>query len=210
MHPEISALVRNSVYGGRAMKDPPDMSDQRDWMYSRYPNRAVLVGIRTGAAAKGKSSQEEVQRAEAQATANEVIAFIKWADLPENRSIERSIAMISFYREGVRALNQEMKKLFGSHFDYGSGTAGIDGQIKVRVGTVDKFQGREADLVILNVGNNYLTAHLKSINRVNVALTRARYQLVIVGEVSALMRGQEGILLADLARTLPRFEVLRG
>jgi hypothetical protein len=210
MHPEISALVRNSVYDGRAMKDPPDMSDQRDWMYSRYPNRAVLLGIRTGAVAKGKNSQEEVQRAEAQATANEVIAFIKWADLPENRSIERSVAMISFYREGVRALNQEMKKLFGSHFEYGSGTGGIDGQIKVRVGTVDKFQGREADLVILNVGNNYLTAHLKSINRINVALTRARYQLVIVGEVSALMRGQEGILLADLARTLPRFEVLRG
>lgn len=210
MHPEISALVRNSVYDGRAMKDPPDMSDQRDWMYSRYPNRAVLLGIRTGAVAKGKNSQEEVQRAEAQATANEVIAFIKWADLPENRSIERSVAMISFYRDGVRALNQEMKKIFGSHFEYGSGTGGIDGQIKVRVGTVDKFQGREADLVILNVGNNYLTAHLKSINRINVALTRARYQLVIVGEVSALMRGQEGILLADLARTLPRFEVLRG
>jgi len=207
MHPEISELVRGAVYGGRAMRDPDEMGIRRSWSYDRYPSRAVFVGVR---AEPDRDRLGALREAEAEASAREVAEFISWADAAENRDREHSVSLISFYRDGVKALNRAMRSLLGKDFQYGNGIAGRSGHVRIRVGTVDTFQGREADLVVLNIGNDHLTAHLKSLNRVNVALTRARYQLVLVGDHRAMARGGDGILLADLARSLPRFEVLNG
>lgn len=53
--------------------------------------------------------------------------------------------------------------------------------VEVRCGTVDRFQGREADLCFLAMRNTGRVGFLDSPNRLNVAVTRARQQLVIVG-----------------------------
>lgn len=47
--------------------------------------------------------------------------------------------------------------------------------------TVDKFQGQEADLVLLGFTKYYGDAHFNSPNRLNVALTRARHKLILFG-----------------------------
>ena len=47
--------------------------------------------------------------------------------------------------------------------------------------TVDKFQGQEADVVILSLRNVRRQGNIDSPNRANVALTRAREVLFIVG-----------------------------
>ena len=48
--------------------------------------------------------------------------------------------------------------------------------------TVDKFQGMEADLVFLSMVRGKSIGFMDNINRLNVALTRAKYQRVIVGD----------------------------
>lgn len=67
------------------------------------------------------------------------------------------------------------------------------------VGTVDSFQGSEADIVILSlVRNNAMTGgralgFLRDRRRLNVALSRARSQLVIVGSLDFLRETVRGV-----------------
>lgn len=58
------------------------------------------------------------------------------------------------------------------------------GNVELTCGTVDRFQGREADLVLLSMRNTRRVGFLDSRNRLNVAVTRARQQLVIVGNAA--------------------------
>ncbi|WP_219587823.1 AAA domain-containing protein, partial [Vibrio parahaemolyticus] len=67
----------------------------------------------------------------------------------------------------------------------------------VQVCTVDKFQGHEADLVLLSFMNSHATSFLESPNRLNVAVTRARYAQVIFGNRNAMKRASG--VLAQLA-----------
>lgn len=54
---------------------------------------------------------------------------------------------------------------------------------EIMIYTVDKFQGKEADVVFLSMvkANEATLGFMDSPNRLNVALTRARYQMVVVG-----------------------------
>ena len=58
--------------------------------------------------------------------------------------------------------------------------------IRLNVCTIDRFQGHEADLVFISFVKSYPTSFLLSQNRLNVALTRAKYQCFLVGYREAL------------------------
>ena len=64
--------------------------------------------------------------------------------------------------------------------------------ISVKWGTVDAFQGKEVDISFLSFSNHYPTMFLNNKFRINVAVTRARYQCVIFGDWRLSKRG--GIL----------------
>ena len=64
----------------------------------------------------------------------------------------------------------------------------------VELCTVDRFQGHEADLVLISFGNRRPTSFLESPNRLNVALTRARFQRVVIGNRGAMRGAREGVL----------------
>ena len=93
------------------------------------------------------------------------------------------IGIISFYSTQVTLL----KKLLPT---------GDMGKISVEVSTVDGFQGKEVDIIILSCvrsfhegrGRRYGTSlgFLQDFRRVNVALTRARESLWIVGNCNTL------------------------
>ncbi|MCK5345113.1 MAG: ATP-binding domain-containing protein, partial [Candidatus Heimdallarchaeota archaeon] len=67
---------------------------------------------------------------------------------------------------------------------------------KIDVCTVDRFQGHEADIVLLSfVRSGDGIGFLDNPNRLNVAITRARHQLVIFGD-------KKNIAKTDLLRKL--------
>jgi superfamily I DNA and/or RNA helicase len=62
-----------------------------------------------------------------------------------------------------------------------------------RVGTVDAFQGQERDIVIFSFTRSNphgRVGFLSELRRLNVAITRARDQLVLVGDRSTLVRAR--------------------
>ena len=99
---------------------------------------------------------------------------IKSGNLP--KGTKKSVGVISFYGEQVKKINhliqQELK---------------LD-HLQLRTGTVDRFQGMEMDVIIVSMVRN--TDHkggdigfANDYRRLNVALSRARELLILVGSV---------------------------
>ncbi|MCC6648705.1 MAG: AAA family ATPase [Polyangiaceae bacterium] len=203
MHPDISALPRVRVYGGTALKDPPDMERRRAWSYGGYGRRAVWLHV-DGQFRRGRNRNDD----EVAAVMHELERFRLWAH-GEPKFVDGvahpwEVAILTFYRGQERAMRERLRKLTRNqaafrHFDLRSRDR-VD--VRVELCTVDRFQGHEADLVFLSIANTRPTNFLESVNRMNVALTRARYQRVVVGNRQRL-RKREGTLLHELAANEP-------
>jgi len=99
------------------------------------------------------------------------------------------VACLCFYLKQEEALSEMVRDLVGSDarhcFLYPDEDHPL---VEIRCGTVDRFQGREADLVLLSMRNTRRVGFLDSPNRLNVAVTRARQQLVIFGDYGFFSR----------------------
>lgn len=205
MHPEISEVPREKVYGGTALKDPPDMAKRREWRYPGYQRRAIWLHV-DGRFEGGRNRNPM----EADALMHELDRFRQWAQAhPKPRFDEGvaepwDVAVLTFYRGQERALRERLRRYAKAQNAFRYFNLGIQGRVDVRVElcTVDRFQGHEADVVFLSVANVRLTSFLESVNRLNVALTRPRYQRVIVGNRIRLQK-REGSLLHHLAMYEP-------
>jgi senataxin len=120
-----------------------------------------------------------------------------------------SCAVVTPYREQRACILKAFALLFG-----GDGAAG---RLGVRVSTVDGFQGQEADVIIFSTvrgsksgagvggarrGGSSSIGFLADVRRMNVALTRAKRALWIVGKCDVLRHGSEvwGRLVDDAER----------
>lgn len=103
------------------------------------------------------------------------------ATLDEYYSKEQfpSIAVISPYQEQIRLLREQLK-------GYPEIAALGD---RVAVNTIDSFQGQERDMVYISMARSNPRGEigfLADVRRMNVAMTRAKQKLVIVGDSSTL------------------------
>ena len=100
-----------------------------------------------------------------------------------------NLGVVSSYRSQVHALKESLY-----HVD----DAFVGGNSVCDVSTVDKFQGRDMDAMILSLVRSNCTGAvgtlLRDWRRVNVAITRSKYKLVLVG--SLLMMDAVPILKA--------------
>ncbi|MFA6224080.1 MAG: C-terminal helicase domain-containing protein [Desulfomonilaceae bacterium] len=74
------------------------------------------------------------------------------------------------------------------------------------VSTVDRFQGGQSDVVLVSLGmsDSLVSSHLADEKRLNVAMSRARHKLIVLGNREALE--QEDIfvsLFKTMETTLP-------
>lgn len=98
-----------------------------------------------------------------------------------NRENRVKVAIICFYQMQVNKLYKKIKALKFQALD-------------VAVNTVDRFQGQEKGIVIVNMvrnvpldknGNARISEHMLAFERINVAFSRAENMLVIVGAKDA-------------------------
>ncbi len=92
-----------------------------------------------------------------------------------------SIAIISPYKEQIYTL----KDLFRNNPDLQAH------KVDISINTIDSFQGQERDIVYISMTRSNTEGNigfLSDIRRMNVAMTRARKKLVIIGDSSTLSR----------------------
>lgn len=92
-----------------------------------------------------------------------------------------SIAVISPYRQQIQLLKEQLQHTPQLHV-YGD---------KISVNTIDSFQGQERDIVYISMtrsNSENRIGFLSDIRRMNVAMTRARKKLVVIGDSATLSR----------------------
>ncbi|PHJ40564.1 DEAD/DEAH box helicase [Vibrio sp. PID17_43] len=174
MHPDISAFPRQQFYPKGVLDDGGKTRSDRAWNYQKYHSRNIWLDVR-GTTLQGNSNKQEIQ-----GLINELQDFCAWA---ENKSKNKKgeafdVAILTFYKGQERGLREALQKLPGNAKRYAR--FNVKG-ISIKLATVDYFQGQEADVVFLSMVNTHRDGFMDSPNRLNVSITRARYQLVIVG-----------------------------
>ena len=178
MAPDISKFSRKHFYttdGLEALKDAKTID--REWEYDRYNSGAVWIDIVKDRSDKNDRRNEK----EAKQIIEEIKSFLDFTKLqPSNKEGKPwSIAVLSFYRPQEALIRKKLQ-------DYCSQPNKMSrfakDKIEILLYTVDKFQGMEADIVFLSMVRGNSIGFMDNINRLNVALTRAKYQRVIVGD----------------------------
>ena len=194
MHADISAFPRDQFYDKEALLDANTL-EGRDakvgWSFlPDQPARRIWVDV-VGHEERG-SNPEEVE-----AMRQVLEAWRRWS--ASNRRKDGKpweVACLSFYNKQELAIRDMLRKLTSEH---GGETRFELPNTRFACATVDRFQGREADLVLLSFRNVKRPGHADSPNRLNVAITRARFQLVLFGNKDYFQRRCPSEELAALA-----------
>jgi hypothetical protein len=195
MHPEISDFPRDEFYGGKQLEDADTVKRRKPWTYSaRWPSRRTWLNIQ-GRDVHGVN-QDEILAMERVLT-----GFREWADQESDIEQPWSIACLTFYVRQERSIREMLRRFTGQKRETRFQVPGIE----IVCGTVDRFQGREADLVLLSFRNTRRVGFLDSVNRLNVAITRGRRQLLVFGNARyfASCRVAELEALVRKTRILP-------
>lgn len=190
MHPDISRFPSKFFYEGRLLDGVGINTTSRGALFHKQPCFAPFVvwdcqeGREHGGGKGGKGgSLRNVAEAE--------VAAVLAAGLLRSYPGEvGSIVVITPYRAQLGALRSEFRRELGG--DAALAAAGVE------FGTVDGFQGREADVVIFSCvraqpgavsnGGGARVGFLADVRRMNVGLTRARRALWVVCHASTLQR----------------------
>lgn len=160
MHPSISEFPSRTFYQGKIL----DGANVKQQDYQRGPllldgRPFVFLQLECREA---KSAQGGVYNL------NEADAIVQLVRKVPNRDNADRLRIITFYSAQVALLQKKLE---------------ASGMENVLVSTVDAAQGTEADLVIVSFVRSDWAGFLDDDRRMNVALTRARHQLVCVGNI---------------------------
>ncbi|RDX62227.1 putative helicase MAGATAMA 3, partial [Mucuna pruriens] len=179
MHPSISLFPCKEFYSGK-------ISDATIVMERSYEKRFLegemygslsFINIAKGKEQFGRGGFSSINMVEA-AAVSEIIARLYKEFLRSRKKV--SIGIISPYKAQVYEIQEKLKKC----------SLICDPGFSVDVRSVDGFQGSEEDIIIIStVRSNGIgkVGFLSNKQRANVALTRARYCLWILGNASTLL-----------------------
>ncbi|KAG2155818.1 SEN1 N terminal-domain-containing protein [Suillus bovinus] len=181
MHPDISRLPSRIFYQGRLL-DGPDMDVKTKQPWHLHPKfgtyRFFNVNRGQEASATGHSLKN---------TTESQVALALYARLCKEFSdvdFDFRVGIVSMYRGQVLELQRAFEQRFGR-----------DIKGRVHFHTVDGFQGQEKDIIILScvrAGPGVQSVgFLSDVRRMNVAITRARSSLFILGHAPTLERSDE-------------------
>ncbi|KAG0598700.1 hypothetical protein M758_12G094200 [Ceratodon purpureus] len=178
MHPSLSEFPSNSFYEG-TLQNGVTTSDrllsQIDFPWP-VPNRPMFFYVQMGQEEISASGTSYLNRGEAGNVEKIVTTFLKSGVVPAQIGVitpyegQRAYIVNNMARNG--SLRQQLYK-------------------EIEVASVDSFQGREKDFIILSCvrsNEHQGIGFLNDPRRLNVALTRARYGIVILGNPKVLSK----------------------
>lgn len=171
-HPEILQLPSQLFYEGELIPCKDDISSSKDWA-EILPNRefpVLFVGVQ-GYDEREGNNPSWFNRTEA----SKVVEIIKKLTVGHKLE-EEGIGVITPYRQQVLKIKKALE--------------GVD-MPTIKVGSVEQFQGQEREVILISTvrstikhndfDKNHYLGFLSNPRRFNVAITRARSLLIIVG-----------------------------
>ena len=186
MHGEISAFSRSEFYENTALIDADTVRDRNQ----RTPFGFRLEKSRSTWLDVSSDINRGPNRKEVDAIKTVLEKFIEWAKVNKphhdaNRDDPHcwEVALLSPYQAQRRGLRDMVRKLTGLRFEtrFDLRQMNPPTNVALTVNSSDRFQGQEADIVVLSMRNGARKGFLDSPNRMNVATTRAREWRLIVG-----------------------------
>ncbi|TYG54942.1 hypothetical protein ES288_D09G231900v1 [Gossypium darwinii] len=178
MHPCLSEFPSNSFYEGTLQNGVTINERQSSGIDFPWPvpNRPVFFYVQMGQEEISASGTSYLNRTEAANVEKIVTTFLRSGVVPSQIGVitpyEGQRAYIVNYMSRNGALRQQLYK-------------------EIEVASVDSFQGREKDYIILSCvrsNEHQGIGFLNDPRRLNVALTRARYGIVILGNPKVLSK----------------------
>ncbi|KAL4543318.1 hypothetical protein Ndes2526B_g05382 [Nannochloris sp. 'desiccata'] len=207
MHPEIRSFPSRHFYENK-LEDAPSVIELPP---EAYHSNALFKPYAVFDVARGKEQRRQGAGGSLSNVAEAELAACMYASL-RSYLLERhkkacatsttngvplpspptkvSVAVITPYREQRAVLRQTFISICGS----------ADVLKEVAIETVDSYQGRQVDIVILScvrAGASGGLGFVNDIRRLNVAITRARRSLWILGSVATLRSNVEWSALID-------------
>ncbi|ONM00618.1 P-loop containing nucleoside triphosphate hydrolase superfamily protein [Zea mays] len=188
MHPQIREFPSKYFYQGRLTDSEsvvklPDEAYYRDALMAPYIFYDMSHGRESHRG--GSSSYQNIHEAQFALRLYEHLQkFLK-----ANGAKKVSVGIITPYKLQLKCLQREFKDVMNTE-------EGKD----IYINTVDAFQGQERDIIIMSCvrASNHGVGFVADIRRMNVALTRARRALWVVGNANALMQSEDwASLIAD-------------
>ena len=168
MHPGVAAFPNQAFYGGKL--EPVGLPHQQE----KVDVPVLFVpSVRDTDSLSGKTNVHEAR------LVADWAERIYW-EVSENFNPNRTLGIITPYRSQIALIRKELQK------------KGIPALLNVSVDTVERYQGSEREVVIYSfcVNNKYQLKFLSNITeengvqidrKLNVALTRARKRIIIMG-----------------------------
>ena len=187
MHPKIAQFVSDSFYD-RELLSTYVTEEQKAHCLERY-NDSPTAWIDVPQAWGKESSvngQSKSRKSEVDQVMEEVNSILE-------ANSDYTIGIITFYKKQAIDLQHEIEKL------------SLQDQYRIGVGTVDSFQGKEFDVVILStVRSNNLKDKRRSVgfldsrNRLNVAFSRGKRLLIVIGDAETVAFSDGKIVIQEL------------
>lgn len=203
MHPEISKFPREQFYQAENallnLERPKHIEELREWNYREYKRRSIWIDV------QGKTVKNYNQK-EVDVLIQHLKFFLEYAENnPQPEGKEWTVACLTFYRGQETHIREKLQQLKGnengfSNFNISKGKH----KINIKLHTVDKFQGHEADIVFLSMVQTFKDGFMDNPNRLNVAITRAKFQLVIIGHHEYFLTKSQSDDLRELAKNTHR------
>ncbi|KAM0893397.1 hypothetical protein ACQ4PT_025141 [Festuca glaucescens] len=187
MHPEISIFPSKEFYEG-ILQDGEGLNKKRPWhSYSCFGPFCFfdIDGIESQPSGSGSwVNEDEVEFI--------TLLYHQLAmHYPELKSSSQ-VALISPYRHQVKLLKDHFKSTFGDQ-----------SKEVIDVNTVDGFQGREKEVVIFSCvrcNKEQKIGFVNDFRRMNVAITRARSAVLVIGSASTLQKDEHWNNLVECAK----------
>jgi AAA domain len=195
MHPAIATVVSKCFYNGQLSTNPAKAKEYREGVPpfrsadpTRLPDTPIVFvdlpyvraqrGFRGGDRSPPWSNPDEVS------ATLEALALLR-----ATPGEHPTIAVLSPYREQVKALRQGINGRMSGSLAYLTNFRPAVGD-EDYCGTVDSFQGDQADLVLISMVRNNAHASpakafgfLRDDRRMNVLLSRAKWRMILVGSL---------------------------
>jgi len=165
MREPIGRVVSDLFYDGKLVHEAPHPRMPLPWPFDRE-----LVWVDTGAQDEYRDAQRSVANEFEVALCKDITSIIR------RRVRKAKLAVIAMYASQVNRLSSALKGIVPPD----------------DIESVDAFEGRESDAVILSLvrsNDRAAIGFLNDPNRVNVAISRAKKLLVIVGDSKTVIGG---------------------